>query len=136
MINTYGMDDINTQAIRELTTEVERAKLKQASDKKSIDDKISAIETELGALHPNFKYKQCYATGLNYVIAGGAVIRQSISVTPSTGYMLKSASLRYAGQRCTPSIAPVVCFYSFPSDDSTVIYFGLINTGGTSVTDL
>ena len=133
-LQSFQSNDKQMQAIRELTNEVFNLKQKQAIDEAANDSKFTEINTKIQALHPNYKYKQCYATGLNYVIAGGAVIRQSISAAPSTGYKLKSAALRFAGQEGSPSIAPVVCFYSFPTDESTAINFGLINTGSTSVT--
>lgn len=50
MLDTYGMDDINTQAIRELTTEVDRVKQKVATntkDMQTLSGKVSAIEDDI-----------------------------------------------------------------------------------------
>lgn len=125
MLDTYGMDDINTQAIRELTTEVDGVKQKLTKE-------VNNINTEIDALKPKLKVvsKIVEITG---TIAVNSMKTFNVPLSPDEGYKIDFTIInRVADANGTAPIIPVFNTY-LSSATIPNAYIGLYNPTDTAI---
>lgn len=115
MLDTYGMDDINTQAIRELTTEVEGVKQKLNKTMKT----VKQIETEL-LDKVEIETVTVEVTG---TVQPGAVA----VFTPTLSKLPKSAIFRYCASGDTSNELACLTFYPGMSGQTPAIRIRIYN---------
>lgn len=125
MIDTYGMDDINTQAIRELTTEV--TGVKQKIKKES--DRIDSLTADMCITKIQ---DVTLPAGSTIVLSAGQVSNfRSVTVTPIDNFIPVAATIGLIrkGSVWITEVIPVICFINSESK----ISYALRNVTETEV---
>lgn len=104
MLQTFDQNDMNTQAIRELTTEVQGVKKKAITNANN----ITTLQTEVASLKPQLKLKNIPIRNL-----GSAVV---VNAGSSTSAVTISSELVTEGQ----TLVAVQCLYTMTTGGSIV----------------